>query len=81
MLIVICLISILILGLLIYHVISTIEISKVKTKLMQMKPYMKLSEYMSISLKKELVPNASKKINPFIIVIIMFFLFSFSYRL
>lgn len=75
MTIIIVIISLLILSSLIYFVIPTIQINKFKSKIIQTKPYKKLSEYIGISLKRKLVPKKTNRLNPIILLIITFCIF------
>lgn len=75
MTVIIAIISFLILGNLIYIIIPAIQTNKFKSKIIQTKPYRKISEYISISLKRRFVPEKTNKLNPSILLIIMFCLF------
>ncbi len=75
MIVIIVIISILILGNLIYLVTPAIQTNNLKSKIIQTKPYIRLSEYISISLKRRLVPEKTNKLSPVILLIIMFCLF------
>ena len=69
------------LGVLIYYIFSTVQASKIKSKIIQTKTYNKLSEYIFISFKKNLLPSKLNRLNPFILVVIMIILFSVSFLL
>ncbi len=76
MLIITITISVLVLGFIIYRVIPNIETRKWKTKIIQTKPYIKLSEYISVSLKKKLILMKCNSLTPILLVIIMLALFA-----
>ena len=79
MLIVILLISILVLACLVYLFIPTIETNKIKSKIIQTKPCVKLNEYISVLLKRNLIPKKTNKLNPILLIIIMFSVFAIAY--
>ncbi len=81
MLVIIVLINMLILSGLIYIIIPVIKTNKIKYKISQTQPYIRLSEGISESLKRKLIPHKIKILNPFVIVAIMLILFFIFYIL
>lgn len=75
MTVIIVIISLLILGNLIYLIIPSIQTNSLKSKIIQTKPYIRLSEYISVSLKRKLIPEKTNKLSPIILLIIMLSLF------
>lgn len=67
--------SVLVFALLIYLVIPTIEINRIKSKIIQTKQYIKLSEYINAFLKSKFILKKRNKLNPFLLVIIMLIVF------
>ncbi len=73
--------NLLIISCVIYFLTSVIKREKMKNKLIQTKMYSKLSEYVFISLKRQLLPSKVDKLNPIILVSVMLILFGLSFLL
>ena len=85
MLIAIILISVLIFAIIIYLIITNVKTNKLKSKIIQTKSYKKLSEYINMTLKRNLVSRKKSILNPAFLIIIMlgvfivFFVLFYSY--
>ena len=80
-LVMINIINLIVLGGIIYLLISIVKRERLKTRLTQTKTYNKLSEYIVLSAKRKLLPTKLNNLSPIIMIVIMLFLFLFSFVL
>lgn len=81
LIVIINIINLLVLAGIIYFFIPVIKKENIKNKLARTKTYNKLSEYIFLSVKRNLLPGKIKKINPIIMIFIMLGLFVVSFTL
>ena len=79
--IIINLISIIILGVIIYLLIPIIKLKRIKYKIVNSRAYIKLSEYLFVIIKRNLISQKISKIRPLVIIFIMFITSSITFTI
>lgn len=79
--VIINILTVMVLGGVIYFLAPVIKNKKLKNKITQTKTYNKLSEYIFLSVKRKLLPAKMNRLTPFLMIVVMISLFVASFLL